>query len=571
MTDGDQGRALPAALHRLREAVQAVPLTLQVPGADRARTEQRELLEQLRSYLLPRSAELDTPLLAVVGGSTGAGKSTLVNSVAGESIARAGVIRPTTTSSTLIHHPDDTRWFRSDKVLPGFTRHNGQEADGDPGSLRLVQCAQVPRGLALLDAPDIDSVVAGNKELAGQLLSAADLWIFVTTAVRYADAVPWEFLHRAIARGTAVAVVLNRVPVDAMEEVRADLAGMLSDQGMVQSPVFALIETKLAADGLLPVTEVARIRSWLHSLASDAHARQVVIRGTFEGTLDSLSQRCGVIEEGLRRQADAAAALRQTVDDSFAEALDGVRRDIRRGALLRGEVLARWQEFVGTGELLRQLGSDAAGWRDKLSGVVRGRTKAQSAEGLRSAVRSGAATLMLSHADDAAQRIAQSWRERPEAGAVARDAPELASADPSFEQQAQAAVGEWQDDVMSLVRDAAGNRRTTARFMAFGADGIAAMVMMTTLDATDADAAPPTGSVLLARRLLEAVFGTELAKSLVDRAREKLFDVARAAYARESERFGQALDGQPSVGGDSSTATIAKNLKEALAAVEEAR
>ncbi len=570
MTDGDQGRALPAALHRLREAVQAVPLTLQVPGADRARAEQRELLEQLRSYLLPRSVALDTPLLAVVGGSTGAGKSTLVNSVVGESIARAGVIRPTTTSSTLIHHPDDTRWFRSDKVLPGFVRHTGQETEGDPGSLRLVQCAQVPRGLALLDAPDIDSVVAGNKELAGQLLSAADLWIFVTTAVRYADAVPWEFLHRAIARGTAVAVVLNRVPVDAMEEVRADLAGMLSDQGMVQSPVFALVETKLAADGLLPVTEVARIRSWLHSLASDAHARRVVIRGTFEGTLDSLSERCGVLEEGMRRQVEAATALRAVVDEAFTEALDSVRLDIRRGALLRGEVLARWQEFVGTGELLRQLGSDEAGWRDKLGGIVRGRTKAQSAEGLRGAVRSGAATLMRSHADDAAQRIAQGWRERPEAGAL-QDDPDLSSADSAFGQQAEEAVGQWQDDVMSLVRDAAGNRRTTARFMAFGADGIAAMVMMTTLDATDADAAPPTGSVLLARRLLEAVFGTELAKSLVDRAREKLFDVARAAYARESERFGQALDGQPSVGGDSSTATIAKNLKEALAAVEEAR
>ena len=52
----------------------------------------------------------------------------------------------------------------------------------------------IPPGLAILDAPDIDSVVAENRQLAAQLLAAADLWLFVTSAARYADAVPWDFL-----------------------------------------------------------------------------------------------------------------------------------------------------------------------------------------------------------------------------------------------------------------------------------------------------------------------------------------------------------------------------------------
>ena len=63
-------------------------------------------------------------------------------------------------------------------------------------------------GLALIDAPDVDSVVAANRDLATQLLAAADLWIFVTTAARYADAVPWELLRGASERGTAVAVIV---------------------------------------------------------------------------------------------------------------------------------------------------------------------------------------------------------------------------------------------------------------------------------------------------------------------------------------------------------------------------
>ena len=49
----------------------------------------------------------------------------------------------------------------------------------------------------MLDTPDIDSVELANHELAGQLLGAADLWLFVTTAARYADAVRWDYLATA--------------------------------------------------------------------------------------------------------------------------------------------------------------------------------------------------------------------------------------------------------------------------------------------------------------------------------------------------------------------------------------
>ena len=98
----------------------------------------------------------------------------------------------------------------------------------EPGrSVRLVASTALPPGLALLDAPDIDSVVESNRELARQLLAAADLWLFVTSAARYADAVPWDLLNDAAQRGTSLAMVLDRVPPEAVEEIRADLAGML--------------------------------------------------------------------------------------------------------------------------------------------------------------------------------------------------------------------------------------------------------------------------------------------------------------------------------------------------------
>src|SRR3712207_6988264 len=58
-----------------RSAPLQIPLPL--PGAAEQRRAIAEITTQLDDYVLPRLATIDAPLLAVVGGSTGAGKSTL--------------------------------------------------------------------------------------------------------------------------------------------------------------------------------------------------------------------------------------------------------------------------------------------------------------------------------------------------------------------------------------------------------------------------------------------------------------------------------------------------------------
>ena len=231
--DADQPIDLLEAAELLRAEVASISLPLDVPGIEQARVEQETLLGQLDDYLLPRLRRLDAPLLAVVGGSTGAGKSTLVNSIARREVTRSGVLRPTTRSPVLVHHPYDSGAFLSQRVLPGLARVTSEapepaqpiEIDAPRvTALRLVPHEGITPGLAVIDAPDIDSVVEANRELAVQLLSSADLWVFVTTSARYGDAVPWTLLKQAVDRGVAVAVVLDRVPPDVMQEVRMDLA-----------------------------------------------------------------------------------------------------------------------------------------------------------------------------------------------------------------------------------------------------------------------------------------------------------------------------------------------------------
>ena len=114
-------------------------------------------------------------------------------------------------------------------MLPGLVRSD--ESLADSRALQIVVTDQLPAGLALLDAPDIDSVDDENRRLSRQLLGAADLWVFVTTAARYADAVAWELLQQAAERDAVVSVVLNRCPPEAAQELTAHLAEMLLARG----------------------------------------------------------------------------------------------------------------------------------------------------------------------------------------------------------------------------------------------------------------------------------------------------------------------------------------------------
>jgi hypothetical protein len=349
---------LTRALARLRELLMAVRLPLRTPSAAEGERVRSELAGQIGDYLLPRLRQMDAPLLMVVGGSTGAGKSTLVNSLVGAEVSPAGVLRPTTRAPVLAFNPADERWFDDDRILPGLTRTSGGPAG--PGGLQLVPTGRLPEGLALLDAPDIDSVVKANRALAGQLLAAADSWLFVTTAARYADAVPWDLLAAARERGTSLSLVLDRVPPEAIDEVAGHLRAMLDERGLGGTTVLVVPETTLA-DGRLPGAALAPVRGWLDELAADADARAGLVRRTLTGALDSVPGRAGTVRAALAEQSAAAAELGAAVERAYGDAHEEVDETVRSGALLRGEVLARWHDVVGTGDIMRASGGCATG------------------------------------------------------------------------------------------------------------------------------------------------------------------------------------------------------------------
>ena len=535
------GSDLTGPLERLRDDLRTVRLELQVPGTEEARRARDDLAAQVDDYILPRLRQMDAPALIVVGGSTGAGKSTLVNSLVGAVVSPAGVLRPTTRAPVLACHPDDVRWFEDDRVLPGLPRVTG--GSGGPGTLQLVITPALPEGLALLDSPDIDSVLAENRALANQLLAAADGWLFVTTAARYADAVPWEFLRSARERGTVLSIVLNRVPGDADREVPAHLRQMLADERLGDSDVLVVPEVSLA-DDLLPADALWPVRAWLDGLAMDAQARAALVRRTLRGALASLPVRAAAVERAAVEQLSAAAELRAEADAAYAEALREVEAALRSGSLLRGEVLARWHEVVGTGDVMRALETRVGWLRDRLKSVITG-APAADAE-LKLAVENRVEAVVRTAAERASERTARAWRDRVPGRALLERAPELERASSGLEEAAADEVRAWQGVVFDLVREEGASKRATARLASLGVNGAGLTVMLAvfahTGGLTGGEIVVAGGTSAVGQKVLEAIFGDQAVRTLAARAREDLIERVDRLLRAEAKRFDVLLD-----------------------------
>ena len=539
--EAEHGSAdLLEALTGLRAAVADLRLPLALPDADRAARSARGLVDHLDDYLLPRVRQLGAPLLAVVGGSTGAGKSTLVNSLVRSVVTPAGVLRPTTRSPVLVHHPDDEPWFTTTRVLPRLPRVTGPEATGR--ALRLAPDPRVPRGLALLDAPDIDSVVEANRELGEELLGAADVWLFVTTAARYADAVPWDLLRAAARRHAVVTLVLNRVEPAARDAVVAHLRAMLVEHGLGDSPLFAVTESARDDAGLLPPTAVAEVSGWLHGVAGDAVARGDLVARSVRGAVQDAADRAPELADAAQAQLDHADRLRRTVHESYDDAAASLATATSDGTMLRGEVLARWQEFVGTGELLRAVEAKVSTWRDRAAAFVRGRP---APEPVAAAIGSGLVDLVADAADRAADRTWAAWSVDPAGAALLSDL-RLSRSSADLRERITAEIRAWQRGVLDLIATEGADRRSTARALSFGVNGLGAALMVaifaSTGGLTGAEVGVAGGTAVLAQRLLEAVFGDDAVRRLTRVAQADLTARMDALLDVEAARFTTRLD-----------------------------
>ncbi|MFJ2617848.1 dynamin family protein [Glutamicibacter sp. NPDC087344] len=507
----------------------------------------KKSLHQITDYILARVENLHAPLLIVVGGSTGAGKSTLVNSLLGETISPSGAVRPTTRMPVLAYNPADESWFASQRILTALKRlkFSGVKTDGALSTEPAVQLAphpKIPQGIAMIDAPDVDSISDENRALAVQLLNAADLWLFVTTANRYADALPWDLLTEAGARDITVNIVLNRVPAGAEVEILPDLERLLAERNLGSSAVHVIHETVLGQDRLLVPELVDPISNWLISLAGDAKERRRIAAQTLDGALKRTLADVNELYAEVQDQEVQLNELMLAVDQRFDGAMDEVKLALKDGSLLRGEILARWQDFVGAGELLRGLEGRVGRIRDRIGSFFSG--KPPSSHRVEEAIQAGLHSIFVAEITSAVQDLDRSWRNTP-IGLELRS--ELPAPRPSedLDVQASTAVREWQKDVLSMIREEGAGKRKTARMAAFGVNGIAVILMIvvfaSTAGLTGLELGIAGGSAVIGQKLLEAIFGEDAVRRMATKANGMLEERARALIESNAEPYRMAI------------------------------
>ncbi|HEX8008155.1 MAG TPA: GTPase [Trebonia sp.] len=415
-------RLLEATLLNLRKRVAAIPLVFAIPGTDQVTAERAKLISQIDDYLLPRVRRSAAPILVALVGSTGAGKSTLVNSIVGTQVSLTGVRRPTTNSPVLACHPDDIGWFAENMFLPTLprVRTDGLARPGRDGLLVLATSEGMTKGIALLDTPDIDSVVRAHHDFAYQFLDASDLWLFMTSASRYADASVWEILQHARERGAALGLVLSRVPPSHRAELVGHFDAMLDANGIAVSNRFVIPETGIV-DGMLPAEVFQPIREWLAETAQHADRRVAVLTQTMAGVLDTFKVRVPKLAAHVDAQVMLRSRLRHEADAAYVAAMAEFYSETRQARLLRGEVLARWQDYAASGDLSAALrnkrGSSKGRRARKGTAVSRG-------SALDAALRAAVGGLVVSVADRAAEQVTRSWRANPAGAALLAAAEE---------------------------------------------------------------------------------------------------------------------------------------------------
>ena len=210
-------------------------------------------------------------------------------------------------------------------------------------------------GIALIDAPDLDSIEEANRNMSQTLINAADLWIFVTTASRYGDHVAWSTLSEAFNRGMTTAVILNRLPARAKTAVRADLMKRMAESGMGKSPLF-IIDDAGATNGRLDPERVSELKDWLHLMKTTRASKSLVSR-TSKAMMPEIRRELLDLADAATAQTDAAESLIDGARTAADEPSRKLTETLESGRIARGAPTTQWLSLASTGGPLASLGS----------------------------------------------------------------------------------------------------------------------------------------------------------------------------------------------------------------------
>jgi hypothetical protein len=261
------------------------------------------------------------PLVVALFGGTGVGKSSLLNRVAGQMLARTGVERPTSHEVTLYLH-ESVALADLPAELPVDTVHVARHA------------SDAFRDVAWLDMPDIDSVAETNRATALAWLPFVDLVCYVVSPERYRDDRGWRvLLDRRQRHGWLF--VMNRWDEGHADQA-ADFIRLLNTAGFDQPTVLRTC-CRVADRGPAPILpspdEFERLPATIRPLASTSTSQF-----SLAAELARIRDVRGVLSAALARFGDetiwprARAAIQRRWLESSRTIATGLEYSIRAAA-----------------------------------------------------------------------------------------------------------------------------------------------------------------------------------------------------------------------------------------------
>ncbi|MBO9554815.1 dynamin family protein [Cellulomonas sp.] len=310
--------------------------------------------------------------VVALAGPTGAGKSSLVNALAGTAVARPGILRPTTGRPLAVLVPDATQTAPSAGLTPGHEREPASTSTRDrpwrrraragtpastppAGPHELLDWLEVDdrtvvdpvgsplslaTGLVLLDLPDHDSVVAEHRAVAERLYDRVDLLVWVVDPQKYADAaLHVRYLRPLAGHETVVVLVLNQVDRLAPDDARAclaDLRRIVAADGLAGARVLGVSAT--TGEG------VDELRALLAEAARRRRAATDRVLADVRSSAEAVVEACGdAPRQSVPRQA--RAALVDALEDAAGvrAVVEATRvSSVRRARAATGWPPTRW-------------------------------------------------------------------------------------------------------------------------------------------------------------------------------------------------------------------------------------
>ncbi len=354
---------------------------------------------RLERDLLPRTAGGHQHLVVGIVGPNNAGKSSLFNALVGGEGGSPRTLSPAEPTggatrrlvgalspalrAALEAEPTMQR-FDLRPVTCGADGVQEARESAQPGSeaaLFLVDSSQLPDGLLLVDTPDFDSVLRGNRAVTDALLAVADVAVVVVTRHTYQNHDVIEFLSGWLEHGRPWVLVYNESIDEATTAAHA--RKVEADLGQPAEAIFAAAFDPAVARGEAPLEPRdlrdpgVSLAGWLRALGDRGDLKARAMEASLAALREDLLALGSECRQAIGAMADAQVALREPATplgravareampmgpflEAFRDVLDErptlVQRELRRGLRWTGDQLAgglRWarRQLTGGGQV----------------------------------------------------------------------------------------------------------------------------------------------------------------------------------------------------------------------------